>query len=322
MTNSVITYIENKKEFYDKYKNILPIKNRKSIINKIINVNKLNNIDVMELNITKWIKNVNDKFYSTIPILNPENTSNLNNLFKDIATTVSKESKYIINELASNTDVSIHGILCHIVLLNLWQRIYALNNKNESGGSLIIINNPDNCNILTNDVISINHNKLLLYWNNNLQQNSNVISKLFTNKYTIKMIRTLDNKGFIIPNGGMEEPFIELRLAKPIRLNGSLVPSIKITIQDINYREIKSIKKELQCLTRIGNKYLPDIKKIILDNKSDIFYNAKYLSNCDIIQAGYYVWCYSIFQQWTKTKVISNLKPVINIFSENYKSIF
>ena len=128
------------------------------------------------------------------------------------------------------------------------------------------------------------------------------------------MIRTLDEGGFILPYGGMEDAFIMLGLVRTKRVKGSYIPSYVSNIPEINLQLVQELQSELRELTKIGKAHFPQVKQVILGCRQRVFPELKYVKDCNLLQAAYYTWCYAVYQEWLKADILEKLAEVKNIF--------
>ncbi|MFP4457835.1 MAG: hypothetical protein ACLFPS_09275 [Clostridia bacterium] len=235
--------------------------------------------------------------YPTIPILHEENTKLLNQELYSITSKVAKRSIKLIKEIENKLTLSKISTINFIVpplYLLIWQKIY--NSTLSLGGSLIIIKNKENCKALCPNIFNIDKDRALSYWLSNEPRGNQELNRLILDDRVIKVIRTMDKEGNLIPDGSVERDLIDINLLKAYREKGSFSPTYRLNVSNFGLSYYKLVKDQFLELAKIAFETRDFVRQEILQHSKIIAGGLTSIETEQIVQAGYYVFCYGVHE--------------------------
>jgi hypothetical protein len=203
-------------------------------------------------------------------------------------------------------DWSIIGpsLLVHVILGFVWQYIWSKITVKEGGGTVTFVDSPHESFVLFPRTVSLDTNELFIYWQTRLTYNDYVYYDIFNRPNMIKTLRSMDKNKVMVPYGGSEETLLKMNLAKRSNQLGSHATAYKSTIPEIDINDLKKVEKELVETRELAYKCFPKVIEIIKQSRNDAFSDMILVDDEDMLQAGYYVWSYLLFEHMREKGLI------------------
>ena len=289
-----------------------------------VQINTADHTNQVNKELQKFLQEDHGESYPLLPVFTPKNTAALVQKLKGVALATSNQVEGCLQAMRAivgdDWDIKAHGLLVHVVLANLWQSIWLTMVAPNSSGSIAIYDFIEDCSILTTQVLPLSERQIFAYWQNRLQESNWILHKAFSNKHMIRMLRSIDDEGFMLPAGGVEAQLLEMKLIRTVRKNGSHVPSYKIATPEINKDDILAISQPLSDCAIIGYEAMTQVKQILLQERDSIFPKLKYVEEGLYLQACYSIWAYAIYQQWLDRGLLPKIGKVPNLFDTIMRS--
>src|SRR6056297_2928927 len=303
MAIDVAMNVVDQKKFLEKYSCVFTSSmNQEELANYArlrYNDQDFNNTEVSD-KFEPFVSDLGGKSCAQLPILDANNTQKLAAKLYYSSEKFSKELISILEEMAKKTgkEWSIIGtsILVHVVLGFIWQYVWSKLTVKEGGGTVTFIDSPHESFVLLSRTISLDTNKLFIYWQTRLTYNDYIYYEIFNRDNMIKTLRSMDENKVMVPFGGSEETLLKMNLAKRSNQMGSHATAYKSIIPEIDINNLKIIEKELIQTKELGTKCLPNVAETIKQSRDDALSDMILVDDEDMLQAGYYVWSFLIFE--------------------------
>ncbi len=308
MSISVVMNVVNRDKFLEKYS---------CIFTSSMNQDEL--ADYARLRYNDLTLQVSDKFETFVqdhegktcpqlPILDAENTLKLAARLIAYSEEVTHKITPIISKIREKIDKNwtLYGanLLSHVILGYQWQYIWTKLTVKEGGGTVTFVDSPHSSYVLFPRTFSLDTDKIFIYWQRKLSYNDYVYNDIFNRPNMIKTIRSMDENGIMLPFGNSEETLSKMRLVKRSSHKGSNVTSYKSVIPEIKLEDVKAIEEELTSLCSVAMECFPKVIERIIEARDTAFKDMFLVDDEDMLQAGYYVWSYLIYEQLRSKEVI------------------
>ncbi|MFP4456431.1 MAG: hypothetical protein ACLFPS_02110 [Clostridia bacterium] len=311
MAIDVVMNVVNQKKFLDKYSCVFTSSMNQEELSNYARL-RYNDKDVEEVDISDkfepFVADVGGKSCAQLPILDPLNTQKLAAKLYYQSERVAKKLLPLIEGMAERTikDWSIVGpsILVHTVFGYVWQFIWSKMTVKRGGGTVTFVDSPHESFVLFSRTVSLDTNKLFIYWQTRLTYNDYVYHDIFNRPNMIKTLRSMDKNKIMVPHGGSEETLLKMHLAKRSNQLGSHATAYKSNVPEVELDDLKRIEEELKGARELALECFPNIIETIKGSRENAFKDMILVDDEDMLQAGYYVWAYLMFEQMRENKII------------------
>jgi hypothetical protein len=299
MAIDVVMNVVDQKKFLDKYSCVFTSSMNEEELSNYARL-RYNDQDFVDTKLSDkfepFVKDVGGKSCPQLPILDKNNTQNLAVKLYFESEKASKELYNILEKMSEKTvkDWSIIGpsLLVHVILGFIWQYIWSKITVKEGGGTVTFVDSPHESFVLFPRTVSLDTNELFIYWQTRLTYNDYVYYDIFNRPNMIKTLRSMDKNKVMVPYGGSEETLLKMNLAKRSNQLGSHATAYKSTIPEI----IETRELAYKCF--------PKVIEIIKQSRNDAFSDMILVDDEDMLQAGYYVWSYLLFEHMREKGLI------------------
>ncbi len=308
MSISVVMNVVNRKKFLDKYSCIFTSSMNQDELSDYarLRYNDLN-LQVSD-KFETFVLDVEGKTCPQLPILDSENTlklaAHLIGYSEEVTAKITPYIEKIRSKIEQKWDLYGASLVSHVILGYQWQYIWTKLTVKEGGGTVTFVDSPHSSYVLFPRTFSLDTGKILIYWQTKLTYNDYVYNDIFNRPNMIKMLRSMDKDGIMVPYGNSEETLLKMRLVKRKSHKGSNVTSYRSVIPIIRYEDLKEIEEELADLCEIAVNCFPKVIETVKVSRKAAFKDMFLVDDEDMLQAGYYVWSYLIFEQLRAINII------------------
>ncbi len=271
-----------------------------------------------------WLQAENDAL--TVALLDSTNTTALANRMGDLTDHCIEAWRPNLLQLQDILGLEWEAftpiIIIHLVMGNLWQSIWSKLVASQKGGCIVLVCEPELCQALFSDIITLKSDNIAIYPLTGLQKNNTALQACFTDKNTIKMLRSIDELGFVLPLGQATLQLLELKLIAAKKVKGDFVSNYQVVAPQIDIDIVHKLRSFLTESTKLSYQFLQGLHAILTACYQVPELSMGSIDLDDYLLAGIYVWNHVVAEKLINLGFMPELSDIPSLSGLGARILF